>query len=317
MARSWSFVENPFVNSTRTSYRKMKKLGDYTLAALLPQNGNPFFAGLVTAIQPLVNAYNAAYNIWLVSTGAQKAKTQQVKILIDNLSSELIREWDVAIQGVYSQTTPQYTTLLPNRRKPFQSGTKLQRKAAVLALSTAIGTDVALVAVKTEVDDFYTELNDADTDQQGSLSTTGGNSDGVDAARVALATGMYGILGLLMDHFKSTPEQIENYFDLETLRSKEQDLFTGEVNISETKLVFTRTLQPTDNIRLENAGDSILRFALLPEENDNIGLVFIEVAANEQTIVTANQLGTVPANRYLKVQNMSDMVEGAWEVELV
>lgn len=65
----------------------MKQPGDYTLGALLPQNGIPFFAGLVTSIQPLVNAYNAAYNVWLVSKGSQKSKTQQVKELLEQLAA--------------------------------------------------------------------------------------------------------------------------------------------------------------------------------------------------------------------------------------
>ena len=223
----------------------------------------------------------------------------------------------MAIQVVYAQTSTQYMALLPNRRQPFQTGSRQQRKAAVLALSTAIGTDAALAAVKTLVDAFYTQLNTADNAQQGSLSTTGGNSDEVEEQRIGIATTMYGGLGKLMNHFKDTPEQIENFYDLETLRSKEQNLFTGEINFSETKLVFTRTLESTDNIRLENAGDSTLRFALLPEANDNIGTTFIEVPANEQVIVTASQLGAVPANRFMKVQNMSDVVEGEWEVEMV
>lgn len=317
MAKSWSFIENPFVNSTKGSYRKMKKLGDYTLAALQARAGTAFFDGLIAVQQPLVTSYNAAYNTWLVSRGTQKGRTEQVEILLKDLSGELIRKWDVAIQNVYAQTTPEYIALLPNRRKPFQSGSKQQRKAVVLALSTAIGADAALATTKTEIDNFYTELNDADSDQQGSLSATGGNSDGVEAQRLLIGIGMYGILGQLINNYKTTPEQIENFYDLETLRSKEQDLFTGDVDASETKLVCIRTLQPTDSIRLENAGDSIQRFAILAEENDNLDGIYVEVPANEQVIVTANKLGTIPANRYLKVQNMSNVVEGAWEVEMV
>jgi len=317
MAKSWSFIENPFLNKTKRSYRKMKKLGEYTLAALLPHNGNAFFDGLIASLQPLVNAYNAAYNAWLVSRGAQKGKTMTVDELLKDLSGELIRRWDVAIQGVYPQNTPQYITLLPNRRTPFQNGSKQQRKAAVLALSTAIGADAALTSVKTQVDDFYEDLHDADTEQQGSLSTTGGNSDEVELARIELGIGMYGVMALLMNNYKETPEQVENFFDLETLRSKEQELFTGEIAPSATELVFTRTLAPTDSIRLQNLGETPLRFALLPEENDSIGAVYIEVAAGEEETVTAAQLGTVPGNRFLKVKNMSDIAGGAWEVEMV
>ena len=34
MERSWIFLQNPFINATRTSYRQMKQIGDLTLAAI-------------------------------------------------------------------------------------------------------------------------------------------------------------------------------------------------------------------------------------------------------------------------------------------
>ncbi len=179
MERSWIFLQNPFINATRTSYRQMKQIGDLTLAALVarvPQNtantnvpaADDIFSQLLEALSPLVEAYDDAYTTWLNQQGATKGQTQSLNDLLDELRSQKIEDWDLAIQNVYRQKTPQYIALLPRHRTPFQTGGQQQRITAVAALSMAIGTDAALQTLKTDVDAFYDELTTASYTQKGS-----------------------------------------------------------------------------------------------------------------------------------------------------
>lgn len=119
MERSWIFLQNPFINATRTSYRQMKQIGDLTLAAIVARVPTPpaddIFSELFAALSPLVQAYDDAYTTWLNQQGATKGQTQSLNDLLDELRSEKIEDWDLAIQNVYRQKTPQYIALLPRQ----------------------------------------------------------------------------------------------------------------------------------------------------------------------------------------------------------
>ena len=123
-----------------------------------------------------MQTYDDAYTIWLSQQGATKGQTQSLNDLLDQLRSEQIENWDLAIQNVYRQKTPQYIALLPRHRTPFQTGSQQQRITAVAALSMAIGTDAALQTLKADVDEFYDALITASNSQKGSKSTKSGSS---------------------------------------------------------------------------------------------------------------------------------------------
>lgn len=95
-------------------------------------------------LSPLSAAFNEAYQSWSTGKGLQKGKTTSLYSQFKLLSSQKIEDWDIAIQQVYKQNTPQYVSLLPNRRKPFQTGSQESRINAVGTLSEAIGADAAL-----------------------------------------------------------------------------------------------------------------------------------------------------------------------------
>ncbi len=76
--------------------------------------------------------------------------------------------------------------LLPDRRTPFQNGSQTDRKSAVQALSDAIDADDDLVAVRVDVNAFYTQLSEALSAQKGNISGTKGNSNAVDKGRVGM-----------------------------------------------------------------------------------------------------------------------------------
>ena len=54
--------------------------------------------------------------------GTYKGRTELWDAKVADLSSLRIKQWDIAIQGVFLEGTGDYTILLPNGRGPFQKG---------------------------------------------------------------------------------------------------------------------------------------------------------------------------------------------------
>lgn len=316
MPRPWIFLINPFEVATEKSYRTAKKLGDYTTAALGAQS-KPRFVDMFNEISPLSADFNNAYSTWTSQLGSQKGNSSSLATLLKQLSSQKIEDWDIAIQQVYKQNTPQYISLLPNRRKPFQNGTQETRINAVKSLSESIGTDEALATVKTDVDDFFTSITLVYTTQKGSISKSGNSSTNVELARKALCTGLYGILGQLMDYFKETPDAVSSFIDIETLRNLEQSVYKSNIKGGETLLVLTHTFEAGEKARFVNRGNTDLAFALVAEKKDAMPSAFVTITANNELITDASALGDIAANRFLIAKNLSATGQGAYTVQLL
>jgi hypothetical protein len=315
MARPWLYLINPFLVVTANSYRAAKKLGDFTVAAFTAADSSPF-TDMLAQLNPVSQAFNAAYMQWTTQKGAQKGNTSSLADQLTLLRSQKIEDWDIAIQNVYKQNTPQYISIFPNKRGPFQTGSQQSRINAVGALSQAIGNDEALQTVKTDIDNFFNSITVIYTQQKGSKSSTGVTSSSVEAARIALCTVLYGILGQLMNYFQETPEQITNYIDVETLRNIQQDEFQVSFNGGATKLILTRTFANGDKVRLINRGNFDIGFALVPEKNDALPQTFITVTTQNELTVDVTQLGDI-ANRFLIAKNLSATEKNACTVEII
>jgi len=163
---TWSFLQNPILNSTDNSFIKGLQVSKIHYNALLGATGVPFIVLLKNAYEPIHLDYVAKYNAWVVQGGSQQGQTLSLNQLLRLLSNTKIRNWDIAIQNVYDNTTQRYKELLPNKRAPFQTGKQNEKIAVVKALGTAIGADTALSAVKIDVDQTYANLTDAQTGQQ-------------------------------------------------------------------------------------------------------------------------------------------------------
>ncbi len=329
-SRPWIFLINPFIVATNTSYSLMKQIGNYTLAAInaklqpsLPDSAKAtappeadFFAGLLATLQPPVQTYDDAYTAWLSKQGSVKGQTKTLTMLLDDLSSNQIQEWDLAIQNVYRQNTPQYIALLPQHRKPFQQGTQQSKITAVGALSLAIGTDAKLQDLKADVDTFQNALVLANASQKDGKSNKSGSSAEVEADRIVLGIVLYGILGQLMDYYKETPEMIATVILVDALRTHEQTVFSQDVNGGQTKLVFTRTLEDGDQLKITGRGHTALQVALVHEKNDAMPADAFTVQAGEEELVLPDALGA-KGNRYLIIKNLSATEKGAFTIEIV
>lgn len=322
MNRPWIYLINTFLVTTEDSYRKMKQIGDFTYAAVSAAADaatNPddkaLFTSILTMLQPPVDEYDQTYVTWLSQQGMQKGKTRSLTDLLNDLRGTQVQEWDLAIQNVYRQNTPPYIALMPRHRTPFQQGTQQERISAVGALSLAIGKDPKLQSLKASVDEFYDELVTANNSQKGSKSTKSGSSAELEADRITLGITLYGVLGLLMNHYQSTPAAIAPFFLIELLRNKEQTEWEHELKPGETRLALTHTFEPGQRIVIADKANTGLQVALVASKTDPMPADAYTLKPGEQESLLPEQLGAA-GNRFLLIRNLNDLAKGDYHIVL-
>ena len=122
MAQStWSYLQNPFDNVTKSSYKLMYLMSTDHFDKLLARKSDTTINELYSFGKPSFDAFITQYR----KSGSDDANYQMYTLrfeqLILDLMSTLARRWDIQIQNVYDTITPEYKSLLPNGRSPFQS----------------------------------------------------------------------------------------------------------------------------------------------------------------------------------------------------
>jgi hypothetical protein len=174
-----------------------------------------------------------------------------------------IDEWDSRLQAHWGAHDPVYVTLLPQGRAPFTTGGRDARIAEVGALATRLGEQApiqntvvtalqvqmdaitsgggtppqelvdafedaqdrlaTLQSLQTKVAAFSTSLQNARNAQQGVEGQVDAAATAVEARRLTLAQELYGHLGTLMKHFRTTATAAGDFFDLDTLMESGSD----------------------------------------------------------------------------------------------
>lgn len=215
----WSQLQNVFDNATKNSVKKMN--------AMSTDHHDKLKAGIAQKpeLQLLYDRFLAAYtpfkkgyqNISAIS-GMYEGHTKIVADLFATLSSDYAGDWDIAIQGVYRDKTPQYKMLLPNGRNPFQSGSYESRIREVEAFSMRLANFSEFIALSNTVANFAKALEKARTDQQGFEKQEGDASTLQEELRLGLAKVMFANHGLMIDLFIDNLAYIENFYELKYLR---------------------------------------------------------------------------------------------------
>lgn len=315
MKRTWLYFQNGILNAVENNFKKAVKISTYHNAALEERQGDPFFKDLFLAFSPYHATLIKAFAEWLKTGGIQKGGTLGFKQLLTLLSSSKINSWDVSIQVVYPKNTAEYKSILPSGRKPFQNGTYESRTNAVNALALALEGIAPLSAVKDDVDDFYKALIKARNRQLADKSEKSSDSDELRQAVVQMAIAQYSNMGACIQKFAANPTIAEPLFDEQTIRNHEQNIFTHELDGDEIFNILEHTFSATDELLLENTGETEIGFYLAPIHNappDKQG--YLKLSAGFKKQVNASELGSL-TNRFLMVINL-EKTKGEMKVEL-
>jgi hypothetical protein len=316
MEKIWYYLENAILNSTENSFIKGLQISKVHYNALDGSSGVPFILLLKNAYEPIHLKYVDKYNAWVAQGGSQQGMTLNLNQLLRLLSNTKIRNWDVAIQGVYDNTTPRYKELLPNKRIPFQQGKQNEKIEAVKSLGIAIGNDTDLSAVKTDVDQTYANLTDAQSGQQTNVSQTSIASKELEAARVAMATAQYKNLGMFIYEYAATPELIAPYFDLKNIRHHDQVVFTGILKAMELYCICKHGFTKDDEVEITNPGPTPFKCFLAELKTNQKGVEFYTAEPGTKRTVSFRDVPDLN-NKFVMIQNMGDVESGEWVFELL
>ncbi|MEO5571665.1 MAG: hypothetical protein ABIT08_06030 [Bacteroidia bacterium] len=320
MKKDWAYVENVFLNLAKRSRPRAIGAIAYTTSQLDERKTDPFYMDLFNFLDPLNQAVVDEEAALIAQGGAQKASTKTVDDLLDDLSSDKIEEWDIAVQAAgaaYRKGKPAYIAIFPNDRGPFQSGGKKERIAAVKALGIALTGIVPLAAVKTSVNAYYILLDAARTAQEGQLGNTETDSSDLTDALVAGMEGLWFVLATCMAKYYTAPKTVEPLFALNLIRESEQTEFQRSIKKGGYSNIAKRTLEPTDKIRVKVLTARRVRFFITDEKNDINPTMFKDIDGLEEEVFDVSLAGNVPAAKFIKAFNLDDTIEARIEVELL
>ena len=255
---------------------------------------------------PYFLTFSGYYSVWDSLRSSSPGNTLGVVQLIELLSGTKIKAWDIAIQVIYNNTTPQYKSLLPHHRTPFQSGQVDQRVSSLKNLLIAIGTDASLSTIKTNISLFLTQLNAAIALQHNQLIGINKAIVNLEASIDKAADIAFGIFGKFITKFAATPKLIDAYFPVNLLQNVVQLVFTATLTNQTPKEEFKRKLDISkQKIRGTNIGTETVNgyftngLTNLPE----VGARMISMPPNSVDEYTLVEAGYTDLKRHFYVVN--------------
>jgi len=317
MERIWIYLINPVLTATLGSNALGIRISNTHDAKLFAGISDPFIAGLYATYHVVHIVYTKAYNWHKSRESVQQGLTSDFMALLKKLGFEKINLWDSSIATVYPKGSAKYKSLLANGHAPFQNGSQQERISAATSLSLSIGADPSLAAVKTDIDTFVTELEDADTAQKGAFMEVEKASNDLETARVAMAEEQYGNLGAMIKEYKKTPIKAAVYFDLKAIRKFKQIFFQNHVNKKSSRFIVERTVDDAAQATFSNIGDTVLRFYLSDKKTGEIGTTFLELAPNTDKTIFLSTLGDLSMLHFFMVQNLDTINKGEFTLEFL
>ena len=262
---TWSYLANVFNNVTKKSFRLMFMLAKDHLDKLAKNIGDPDIANLHAMVLADYTAFLNAMNEVQSNFFTYQMHTKMVQDMLTELSNLKVRQWDIAIQGVYLDNTPQYLDLMANGRAPFQRGSYDEKINAILVLANKLGKYPALATLQTSVQAYYDQIVAARSAQQGVEYDDTNLRKLLEKQRFTLATTLHKVFGFLIYKYGDDISLVESYYELRYLR----DSSSGNKAITLTPY----TISANSQITLYNgqlAADSYLSFK-------NTGTVSLQV----------------------------------------
>ena len=317
----WSYLNNPFDNSTKRNTKRMKSLAtDHITKLKKGATNDSVIQELYDYILPAYEAFTKHYTRRTTIEARYQMETQRFANAMALLMSKKIKRWEALSLLTYDDTTPEYNMIFPNGREPFRVGTYDDRISQTSSLAERLSMFSDLADLQTEVADYANDLFKLRDIQQGFEKDLADIRDTLEQSRFELAKKMHAVFGRLIFRYIDDLRLAENYYELQYLiRSSSTDeeednnlvLLTEEGNIvaGERVALFGNNVSANINLLVENTGDVPLRVwvgntadgeqpesALIIESEQSTSFVASDLVADGETaslLIIANPAGSV------------------------
>lgn len=316
MQLPYHYEQNSFEICCHSSLPKAQSISLFFYTALENEQNDAFIKPIFLAYKPFhFELMDKVSNLEKIK-GIQEGETLNINQQFILLRSSKIKRWDIAVQGIFSDTTPDYKKIFPNKRTPFQNGSQTDKLNVLAALSKVLTDYPALDATNKEVELLYANINDSLTNQKSALRDTTSAAALAEVARINMCDEQYGFMGLFMSKYKKTPTVLRRYFDFNTLRHASQVLFTNsKVKPMSIHFVVKHTFHAGETVVCTNNGSKDLWFYLAKSKTEAAGATRVEVPAHSSSTVPVEQLGDL-SNTYVLAYNPDDNLNGSYEFEI-
>lgn len=325
----WSYLQNPFDNVTKRNLKKMLLMATDHFAKLKDEaNTDADISRIYQDFAPVFKNFQDLYEQSNTNKAIYEMHTQLLETKMADLSSTAIGQWDIEMQYLIGAKSPEYTMLMSKGRAIFQRGAYELRIDAVKSLASRLRTFPQLANLQQRVEQYGQELERIRTEQQGVEKNESKYSDLLEDARVELAQSMQAILGYLMYRYRGNVKLVENFYELKYLRSNtstsadDGENTNNVVKTAQNTIAPAKTneeldgfIQPTDEITIENTGDTSLEVWTTDDINAAAPSNSLVVSANQAAVFIAQDISNGGTSK-LALLN-PDTITGEYKVTLV
>ena len=241
--QTWSYLFNPFEVLSKRSLRKLLIFATdhYDKLSALSAN-DVFLQTLFQTLEKPFQEFSTSFQAISSTNSTYQSKTQVFETKIIELSAEKIKRWDIKIQNEFLEGTEEYKSILPQGRKPFQTGMYEERVAAVQTLAQKLKNYAILSALQTEINDYALELRSLRSEQQGKEVLSRNAEIELRQKAASLIQAMHRIFGGLIWHFGGDTQRIESLYELRWLRNTSK----GSSTEQDENEVISKVLAPEE-----------------------------------------------------------------------
>jgi len=318
MKRKWYYLKNPFVRTGLRNYKLLLSLATNHVDALTANQNVPEISQLLTRTKPLLDSFNSEMQAKLSSKSVSKGYVYNFKDLLEQMPAKLAR-WDIEIQNIYPKNTLEYRTIFGSKRSEVYKGTSEQKLNKLLSLQQKVESTSGLDNIAIDIKSFAVLLNDSRSIKGQKLEIYDQKQDALAIEYDKLSIMLYRNLGRLIDKYANNTDEIERYFNLYLIRTKnnnhniDQQGYTLTIPPNSTKIADI-SFSPDDTLNISNISNTTIYYYSAISIDSAKPSTLQQILPNDETEVTAILLGA-PTNKFLIFVNQST-TETA-EVEII
>ena len=316
----WFFLSNVFRKLADRSMVRFYKFCYLFMLGLSSNVDDPFYDLKYQELLPFIAPFNAAYDIKYGNKGQRKGDTKKFNQLFKQLSSVKLHSWDIALQAVFQQNTPEYTKIFPNGLTPFHTYSISDRFDYFKNAVTEIAKYPALLALHTEMAAFFADFKLAeDVKQKKNINIKESKDEVLTLARI-VADEIYGVLGDFMKKFRKKPENILAFFPVFLLRQRKKGA-APDPSIIELSINSSESIEAgynfghNDSLNFYDTGDTNLVIWFTPDPLAAKPLKLINLIPQGIKTIKVSDYAS-QADRFMMVENTSIDDIGSLEISL-
>ena len=218
----WSYLQNPFENRTKKSTKRMDIIAtDHFNKLMIYKNTDKALLNLYNEFISIYQAFKKNYTQLNIITMLYKENTKNVETLFSLLRTKKSVRWEAMVLSIYDIDSTEYTYLFSTGRRAFYESTYEKRIQELHFFIQRLSKFPNLLNIQTDAELFLATLINARKNQKQIENTLAKLSICLEESRKTLAERLHYHFAILLSLYYKEPTQVEAFFDMNYLSSKE------------------------------------------------------------------------------------------------